>query len=93
MSISRRDRIESILRTALTPTHLELRDESHLHAGHNADAAAHGETHFRLSVDSPRFAGLTRIEQHRIVNDLLKEEFSAGLHALALTIGVHKSSK
>lgn len=78
-------RIEEILRAALAPTLFELRDESHLHAGHNAEAAAQGQTHYRLTIASARFAGMTRVAQHRLVNELLKDEFETGLHALALT--------
>ena len=68
---------------ALAPTRLDLRDESHLHAGHNAEAAR-GETHYRLHLISPRFAGLSRVARQRLVNDLLRDEFADGLHALAL---------
>lgn len=82
---TRYSRIEAILRAELSPTLLEIRDESHLHAGHNADAAAGGETHFRIKIASPRFAGLSRVAQHQLVNTALAYEFNYGLHALALT--------
>jgi stress-induced morphogen len=36
---------------------------------------------------SPDFTGLTQIKRHRLVNNLLKEEFNEkGLHALSLKL-------
>ena len=81
--MSTKDRIESRLREALTPTELEVEDESHLHAGH-AGAREGGQTHYRVNIVSPMFVGKTRVARHRMVNDLLAEEFASGVHALAL---------
>lgn len=78
----RATRIADLL-SVLNPTQFDLRDESHLHAGHNPDAA-HGETHYRLTICSAQFSGLSRLAQHRRVMDLLQPEFDVGLHALAL---------
>jgi BolA protein len=58
-------------------------DESHLHKGH-AGASPEGESHFRVRIASPLFAGKTRVEMHRMVNDALALEIAAGLHALAI---------
>jgi BolA protein len=77
-------RIRRKLNGRLAPTVLDVRDESHLHAGH-AGARAEGETHFRLTVVSAAFAGKTRIERHRLVHDLLAEELEERVHALTLT--------
>ena len=41
---------------------------------------------FSLVMVSPEFTGLTSIKRHRLVNNLLKEEFDAGLHALSLKL-------
>ena len=79
---ARAQRIEAALQV-LAPTRLVLRDESHLHAGHNP-AAVQGETHYRLHLASLRFVGLSRVARQRLVNDLLRDEFASGLHALAL---------
>lgn len=77
------ERIEAKLRAALQPSDLDVIDESHLHAGH-AGARPEGETHFRIKVVSSRFDGLSRIDRHRLVNDILAEELSGPVHALAL---------
>jgi len=42
------------------------------------------ETHFKVLVVSQAFAGLNAVARHRRVNELLREEFAAGLHALSL---------
>ncbi|MGO4839805.1 BolA family protein, partial [Rhizobiaceae sp. 2RAB30] len=43
-----------------------------------------GETHFRVRIVSPAFAGMSRIDRHRAVNRLLADELDAGVHALAI---------
>lgn len=77
------ERIEAALRKALDPTLMEIVDESASHAGH-AHARAGGETHFRVRLTSAAFEGLTRVDRHRLVNAALAEEFSRGMHALAI---------
>ena len=83
--------IEKKLTDALQPERLAVVNESHLHAGHHHVEAGHeetfdgsGETHFRIRVVSPLFEGMSRIERHRKVNELLADELAAGVHALAI---------
>ena len=83
--------IEKKLNDALAPERLTVLNESHLHAGHHHVESGHhatfdgtGETHFRIRIVSPVFAGMSRIDRHRAVNDLLTPELKAGLHALAI---------
>lgn len=80
--MTRPDRIEARLREALGATRVAVVDESHLHVGHPADRG--GDTHFRVTVVSPRFAGLSKVAAQRLVYEALAEEFDRGLHALAL---------
>jgi len=75
--------IEERLRSALSPEILEVKDESHLHAGH-AGAREGGESHFRLLVVSSSFEGLSRVARQRAVNDLLKDALKERIHALAM---------
>ena len=81
--MKRAERIEAKLREALGATAVEVVDESHLHAGHAGDRG--GDTHYRVTVISPRFTGLSRVAAQRLVHDVLADEFAQGLHALALT--------
>jgi stress-induced morphogen len=78
-------RIETALRDHFAPTIMQVEDDSAKHAGHSG-ARAEGETHYSVLVVSDRFTGLNRVARHRLVNAALGDEFSAGLHALSLTL-------
>lgn len=78
-----KDWMAQTLEAELSPRHLAIEDESHLHAGHGGWREG-GETHFRLDIVSERFAGKSRVERHRMVNALLAGAFERGLHALAI---------
>ncbi|MEM5470507.1 BolA family protein [Hoeflea sp. AS60] len=89
--MSRQNRIESALTERFHPERLVVINESHLHAGHHHTDSDHhdtfdgtGETHFRIRIVAPAFSGMSRIERHRAVNDVLKQELDEGLHALAI---------
>lgn len=71
------------LNEGLAPQALEVENESHLHAGH-AGSPGTGSSHFRVTVVSDKFEGLNRVARQRLVYDLLKEELSGPVHALAL---------
>jgi BolA protein len=73
--------IDAALRQALQPVALEVIDDSHLHAGH---AGAREGRHFTVRISSPRFAGLTRLAQHRLVYSALGDLIPQGIHALAI---------
>jgi len=75
--------IEKKLAAALAPQRLSVVDESHRHAGH-AGARPQGETHFRVEIVSPAFAGLSRVARQRLVYDVLAAELKGPVHALAL---------
>jgi BolA protein len=80
-----RDIIEEKLTAAYAPDALEIIDESHLHAGHN-EAAASGETHFRVRMVAQRFDGVSRLDRQRQVLALLADELAGPVHALALKL-------
>ena len=78
------DRIEQRLVAALQPTALEVRNDSHLHAGHMGDDGS-GETHFTVTVESAAFTGLSRVARQRLVNHALADLIApGGIHALAI---------
>lgn len=81
--MSLKNMITERLTEALSPTALAVIDESDQHAGH-AGSRPGGETHFRIDVVSAAFGGKSRVERHRLVNGLLEEAFTRGLHALAI---------
>jgi BolA protein len=89
--MSMQARIEEKLKQTFAPERLLVMNESHLHAGHHHVGSGHheefdgkGETHFRVRLVSPAFAGMSRIDRHRAVNALLADELKGGVHALAI---------
>ena len=69
---------------ALDPVELELVDESGRHVGH-AGAAPGGNTHWRVSIVSPRFTGRSTVARHRMVYEALGELMQHPIHALAIS--------
>ncbi|WP_296612827.1 BolA family transcriptional regulator [Sphingomonas sp.] len=67
----------------LTPSRLEVINDSHHHAGHMGDDGT-GESHFTVIVESERFAGLNRVARQRLVNQALADLLSSRIHALAI---------
>lgn len=65
------------LTTALSPSYLEVINESNNHSGSATDS------HFKLVVVSDYFSNLKLIDRHRFINQLFKEELSH-IHALAI---------
>jgi BolA protein len=76
-------RMREKLMVALQPTRLDLVNESHLHAGHGSSPET-GESHFRVLIMADAFIGKSRVERHRIVNDVLRDELKDRVHALAI---------
>jgi BolA protein len=80
-----RDAIVAKLSAKFAPNHLEVIDESSRHQGH-AGSRPEGETHFRVRIASTILDGLSRVAQHRAVNEALAEELASGVHALAIEV-------
>lgn len=77
-------RLREKLMVALEPTRLDVVNESQLHAGHR-NSPGTGESHFRILIVSPKFAGVSRLARHRLVNEALADELKGKIHALALS--------
>lgn len=77
------EKIRQRLAAALDPIELDVKDESHLHAGH-AGARAGGESHFSVRVVAAAFEGMSRVARQRAVNAALAEELAGPVHALAM---------
>lgn len=76
--MSRFLRIHQILSEHLSPTVLIIEDESDQHQRRGV------ETHFKVVIAAEKFKEITRIDRHRMINDLLADELESGLHALGL---------
>ena len=70
----------------LAPSLLEVLDESSAHLGHAGQDGTGVGTHFRVRIASPLFAGKSKVAQHRLVYDALRDyiERERGIHALAV---------
>ncbi|MAO55742.1 MAG: BolA family transcriptional regulator [Rhodospirillaceae bacterium] len=71
--------IETKLAENLTPEHLEVINESHMHS-----VPPGSESHFKVIVVSPQFDGLNRVRRHQAVNAVLADELAGPVHALSM---------
>ncbi|GAD23189.1 BolA family transcriptional regulator [Acidovorax sp. MR-S7] len=74
------------LQEALSPTQLQVIDESGLHEGHAGANGTGFGTHFRVRIASPLFTARPRVAQHRLVYDALQVFIDRGAHAIAIEI-------
>ena len=75
--------IEQLLRTALAPERLAVIDDSNKHRGH-AGHDPRGESHFTVEITAGAFAGRSRVQRHRMVNQALADLLRERVHALAI---------
>ena len=73
----------SRLNSALSPTRIELIDDSEQHRGHGGYNPA-GESHFSLRIESPAFAGKGRVERQRMLYAALGDLMRERVHALSI---------
>lgn len=64
---------------------IEIINESQMHNGHKGYDGS-GESHFKLIISCDELSNGKKIDSHRIVNNLLSEEFKNGLHALSVKL-------
>jgi len=74
--------LESRLRDALEATHVEVVDESHLHAGHAG--AKDGGGHYRAVIVSEQFDGLNRVKAQQLVYGVVDDWMGGQIHALSM---------
>ncbi|MEZ5691075.1 MAG: BolA family protein [Rickettsiales bacterium] len=77
------DSIKEKLVSELTPTHLEVFDESHKHAGHVGAPQGSSETHIGIIVVSDKFIGMPRLARSRLVHKIIENEIKQ-IHAITL---------
>lgn len=79
---SRETRLRQRLEARFAPLQLDIRDESHLHAGHAG--AAGGQSHFRVRIVAEEFRGVSAVARHRLVYAALEDMLKTDIHALAI---------
>ncbi len=83
MSTDRPTLIHARLLEALAPCEVEVRDDSHLHAGHVG--ARDGGGHFSVRIVAEQFRNLAPLARHRLIYAALGEMMNGPIHALAIT--------
>lgn len=82
MSVNRSEMIKTRLQSAFNPVELNLRDDSHKHAGHTGNKGGGG--HFTVLVVAEIFQGKSLIQRHRMVYDALGDAMESEIHALSI---------
>ncbi|HUQ73447.1 MAG TPA: BolA family protein [Burkholderiales bacterium] len=76
----------------LEPIEIDLEDQSEQHHGHSGYREG-GNTHWRLSIVSPRFVGKPVVARHRMVYEALGNLMQHPIHALAITARAPEETK
>ncbi|GFE72746.1 BolA family transcriptional regulator [Novosphingobium sp. TCA1] len=75
--------MRQLLEAAFAPTRLDVINDSASHAGHMGDDGT-GESHFTIAIESPAFAGVSRLQRQRQVNAALGDIPGQRVHAIAI---------
>lgn len=75
--------IEKRLLAALSPTALNVINDSAKHHGHAGDDGS-GESHFTVEIECAEFAGQSRLNRQRMVNKALGDLMRDKVHAMAI---------
>lgn len=78
----RQTQIENRLREAFTPEKIMVRDDSHLHTGH--EGAKSGGGHFAVTIVSAQFDGKSTLQRHQMVYQALGDMMGKNIHALSI---------
>lgn len=84
--MTRINRISAVLNEALSPSHLDIRDDSAGHQGHAGAPQGSSQTHLHITIAAESLVGKSRVQQHQAVMALIKDEFDSGLHALQIEV-------
>ena len=83
--MNRTKRIKNILENNFLDYVVNIIDNSYLHKGHN-NFNGDGETHILIELKKRKKININRLEIHKKINLLLKNEFNTGLHSLQIKI-------
>ena len=81
--LKRKINIENLILKIFKPEFMSVIDVSEQHRGHK-NFKEGVESHFEIIIVSEKFINLSRIERHRMVNGILKEEFLSDLHSVVV---------
>lgn len=75
------DELKNCLQTQLSPTIIDLIDDSAEHAGH---AGNRGGAHLTLHIVSAQFEGKLPLARHRMIYEILAPWMNTHIHALSI---------
>ena len=81
-----RQKIIDKIKIDINPEYFDVIDNSYLHKGHSGFDESKNETHFKVLLYASKFNLMSKINIHRYINKLLKDEFLLGMHALEIKI-------
>ena len=90
--MNRKAKITNILNENLDLYRCYVSDVSESHKGHSGYVKGE-ETHFEIFIISNDFENKNRLERHKMVNKLLKDEFSGSLHSITFKLMTVSESK
>ncbi|MEL7181597.1 MAG: BolA family protein [Pseudomonadota bacterium] len=70
---------------SLSPQHLDVINESAMHAGHAGDDGS-GESHWRIVIKAAALDDMSRLARHRAIHSALGKDIIGRIHALAIDI-------
>ncbi len=76
------DDIEELLIEKLKPSKLIIEDQTTLHINHPGHSKE--KKHLKIQIHSFLFKDKTKLEQHKMVMDLLKPHFKKNIHSVTL---------
>lgn len=77
--------IQQRLQAAFMPTQIEIQDDSAQHRGHAGSQGGAG--HYTVIIQADCFKGLSRVEVHRKIYEVLQDMIPAQIHALRIKQG------
>lgn len=75
--------IENKLNSNLTPSFLQVENESHLHKNHQS-SPKNGQSHFSVTIVSSCFQEKTLLERHKMIYSSLDDLMKTNIHALRI---------
>ena len=90
--MNRKAKITNILNENFDLHTCLVSDVSESHKGHSGYIKGE-ETHFRIIIISNDFENKNRLERHKMVNNLLKNEFEGSLHSITYKLMSVSESK
>lgn len=82
--MNRIEKMKQLIETELSPTFLNITDNSQAHAGHAGTSTGLG--HYTLEIGSEKFKGKSKVQCHQMIYAALGDMMQTDIHALRILI-------